>query len=160
MKSIVKPVATGTILLLLITGAILVYAFAPTYLDNYLILIVGGIMCALAIVTTADTYRCKEQVSATLVNYGFEQFKAHVTSSPIFTYRYQGQIYTTACAEVLSQRNVLKHYKEGETYTVWLCKKDPAFIKLKRRVRLFDILLFLLGLAIMALSIISVFISH
>lgn len=146
MKSVIRPIVIGTVLLFFIAGAILVYFLAPTYLDNYLIFIVGSVMCTLAIVTTAATYKCNKQVPATLVSYNFEQFKAHITSSPVFTYRYQGQTYTTACAEALSQRYVLKHYKEGEAYTVWLCEDNPTFIKLNRRVRLFDIIVFCLAL--------------
>ena len=107
--------------------------------------------------TTIDTYRCKIQVSATLVSYGFEQFKAHTTSSPILTYCFQGKTYTTACAEIFSQRYVLKHYEQGKAYTAYLCEKNPSFIKLKRGIRPFDLGLFLLGLAIMALSIITIF---
>ena len=157
MKSITKTIVISIILLFFIIGAILVYFLAPTYLDNYLIFIVGGIMCTLAIVTTVSTYRCNKQVPATLINYNFEQFKAHVTSSPIFTYQHQGNTYTTSVAEALSQRYILKHYEEGEIYTVWLCENNPTFIKLNRRVRLFDIVVFLLGLALMALSIAAIF---
>ena len=155
----IKLILFGTVAVLLTMGALLFLWLAPTYLGNYLMCIVGSIMCLLAALTTVDTYRCKIQVSATLVSYGFEQFKAHTTSSPILTYRFQEKTYTTACAEIFSQRYVLKHYEEGKVYTAYLCEKNPSFIKLKRRIRLFDLGMFLLGLAMIALSILSIFIA-
>lgn len=152
-----KLILIGTAAVLLAVGALLFLLLAPTYLGNYLICIVGGIMCLLATVNTIDTYRCKIQVSAILISYNFEQFKAHTTSSPILTYCFQGKTYTTACAEIFSQRYVLKHYEQGKAYTAYLCEKDPSFIKLKRSIRPFDLGLFLLGLAIMTLSIVTIF---
>lgn len=114
-------------------------------------------MCLVSVITTVSTYRCKTSVPAILVSYGFEQFKAHITSSPILTYSFQGKTYTTSCDETFSQRYVLKHYEEGKTYTAYLCEKNPSFIKLERRIRPFDLGLFLLGLAIMTLSIVTIF---
>ena len=128
-----------------------------TYWKSFWLFVVGSIMCWCSINIMITTYRCKEKVSAILVNYGFEQFKAHITSSPIFTYEYKGKTYTTKCADCLSQRYVLRHYKEGETYTIYLDEKNPSFIKPIRRIRLFDIILFLLGLTVIILSIVSVF---
>ena len=157
MNRITKSIIAGTALLLLITGAILIDVLAPAYLDNYLVFIVGGVLCALAISTTVDTYQCTQRVSATLVSFGFEQFKAHITSSPVFTYQYQGQTYTASCAECLSQRYVLKHYKEGESYTIYLSPKNPTWIKSQRKIRIFDVVLCLIGCAMMTLSVISVF---
>lgn len=152
-----KLILIGTAAVLLAIGALMFLWLAPTYLGNYLICIVGGIMCLLATVNTIDTYRCKIQVSAILISYNFEQFKAHTSSSPVLTYHFQGKTYTTACAEIFSQRYVLKHYEQGKAYTAYLCEKNPSFIKLKRRIRPFDLGLFLLGLAIMTLSIVTIF---
>ncbi len=147
----------GAVLFLLATCAVLIYFLAPTYLGSFFVFVVGGVMCWCSISIMIATYSCKEKVSAILVNYGFEQFKAHITSSPIFTYKYKGKTYTTKCADCLSQKYVLKHYKEGETYTIYLSEGNPSFIKPIRRIRLFDIILFLLGLTIIILSIVSVF---
>ena len=147
----------GSGLFLLIVCVCLIYFLAPTYLENFLISVVGGIMCWCSISMTTTTYRCKEKVSAKLINYGFEQFKAHTTSSPVFTYQHQGKTYTTSAAECLSRRYVLKHYKEGETYTIYISEKDPSFIKTRRHIRIFDLVLFLVGLVIIVLSIVSIF---
>lgn len=146
----------GVGLVLLAIGIALLHFFAPAYTESVVAFLVGGIMCGVAISIIAVTCNCKERVAAVLIDYGFEQFKAHITSSPIFTYRYQGKIYTTKSAECLSQRYVLKHYKKGKSYTIYISSKDPSIIKLTRRVRMHELLLFMLGLAIMILSIVSI----
>ena len=92
-------------------------------------------------------------------DYGFEQYKAHITSSPIFTYRYKEQNDETKSAECFSRRYVLKRYKEGESYTIYLSKKDPSFIKITRRVHMLEIVLFIIGLTFMIISIIEYFLS-
>ena len=130
---------------------------APNYIDNLLIFMVGGAMCWIAVDTTVTTYGCREKVTALFVDYGFEQYKAHVTSSPIFTYTYRGRQYTEESAECLSQRYALKHFRKGATYTVYISAKNPALVKIGRRMRLWDALLLLLGLAVMTLSVVSVF---
>lgn len=147
----------GAGVLLFTVGMALLSFLAPAYLESFLIFSVGATMCGMSVSITADTYRCKEKVSAVMVDYGLEQFKAHVTSTPIFTYQYQGIAYTTKCAESLSQKYVLQHYRVGEVYAVYLSPKNPSFIKLTRRIRLFDAVLLLLGLAAVVLSIEAAF---
>ena len=83
-----------------------------------------------------------------MVSYGFEQFKAHITSSPIFTYTYEGKIYKGSAAESLSQKYALKHYKEGETYTVYLMKKNPKYFKLSRKIHALELSLFAIGVSL------------
>ena len=153
MKSKRKYWFIGVGVVLFAICTFLVYIFAPAYLDVFLFFAVGCVICVAAISLIVLTFSCKEKVSAVLVNYGFEQFKAHITSSPIFTYQYQGKTYTTSSAECLSRRYVLKHYKEGETYTIYISPKNPSFFKTQRKIRIFDIALFLIGLAIVILSI-------
>ena len=43
-----KPILIGTTAVLLAVGALIFLWLAPTYLGNYLMCIVGGIMCLLA----------------------------------------------------------------------------------------------------------------
>ena len=148
-------IVAGVVLFAICT--ILLYILAPSYLDNFFVFAVGCVLCSVAVDLTVNTYACKEKVSAVFINYGFEQFKAHITSSPVFTYQYQGKTYTSSAAECLSQRYVLKHYKEGESYTIYIFEKDPSFIKTRRHIRIFDLVLFLVGLVIIVLSIISIF---
>ncbi len=96
----------GAGIILFILSAVLVYFLVPACFDNFLIFLAGCILCWISTRLMVDTYRCKEKVSAKLIDYGFEQFKAHVTSSPVFTYEYQGKTYKTSSTECLSQRYV------------------------------------------------------
>jgi hypothetical protein len=157
MKSKRKYYFIGTVIFLFVLATILICIFMPEYLDSFLVFTVGCVLCGVAIVLTVDTYSCKEKVSAVFINYGFEQFKAHITSSPVFTYQYQGKTYTSSAAECLSQRYVLKHYKEGEIYTIYVSEKDPSLIKTRRHIRIFDLALFLVGVVIIVLSVVSIF---
>ena len=137
----------------LILSAFFVYFLAPAYFDNFLIFWIGCSLCWISIRPIVATYRCKEKASAKLIDYGFEQFKAHLTSSPVFTYEYQGKVYRTSAAECLSQRYALKHFKEGEIYTIYFSKGNPSFIKLSRSVRPVDIILLIIGMAMVILSV-------
>lgn len=125
------------------------------YIDNILIFLLGAIMCYIAIDTTIATYRCREQVSAVMISYGFERFKAHVVCSPIFRYTYQGKEYAEQAAESFSRRYALKHFREGESYTVYLSAQKPAFFKTRRRVRVFDVALCLSGVALIDLAVVT-----
>ena len=153
MKNKRKYWLIGVGVFLFAVCTLLIYTLALAYLDVFLVFFVGCVLCAVAIDLIVKTYSCKEKVFAVLVDYGFEQFKAHVTSSPIFTYQYQGKTYTTSSAECLSQRYVLRHYKEGETYTIYISPQNPSFFKTQRKIRIFDIALFLIGSAIAIFSI-------
>ena len=157
MKNKRKYWLIGVGVFLFAVCTLLIYILAPAYLDVFLFFFVGCVLCAVAIDLIVITYSCKEKVFAVLVDYGFEQFKAHVTSSPIFTYQYQGKTYTTSSAECLSQRYVLKHYKEGETYTIYISPKNPSFFKMQRKIHIINIALFLIGSALVILSIYSAF---
>lgn len=116
--------------------------------EYVIVLIIGVILCAVSVSIAVTTFRCKEKVSAVMVSYGFEQFKAHITSSPIFTYTYEGKIYKGSAAESLSQKYALKHYKEGETYTVYLMKKNPKYFKLSRKIHALELSLFAIGVSL------------
>ena len=154
MKNKRKYWLIGVGVFLFAVCTLLIYILAPAYLDVFLVFFVGCVLCAVAIIDLiVITYSCKEKVFAVLVDYGFERFKAHVTSLPIFTYQYQGKTYTTSSAVCLSQRYVLKHYKEGETYTIYISPKNPSWFQTQRKIRIFDIALFLIGSAIAILSI-------
>ncbi len=133
------------------------YFFAPSYIEDFLVFILGIVILSNAVTLILKTYRCKERVSALLVDYGFEQYKAHITSSPLFKYTYQGKEYTQNAAECLSQRYVLKHFKEGEMYIVYISPQNPTFLKIKRHIRIFDLILCLFGAAMIISSILSIF---
>ena len=134
---------------------IVLHIFLPEYRDRFIVFCVGVLMCIVAVSAMIDSYHCKTKVSAVLIDYGFEQFKAHITSYPIFTYRYQDKIYTEACKEALSPRYVVNHYKKDETYSIYVSVKDPTYIKLSRRVRVFDLGMLIMGLCFVALSVYS-----
>ena len=153
MKNKRKYWLIGVGVFLFAVCTLLIYILAPAYLDVFLLFFVGCVLCAVAIDLIVITYSFKEKVFAVLVGYGFERFKAHISSSPIFTYQYQGKTYTTSAAECLSLRYVLKHYKEGETYTIYISPKNPSIFITQRKIRIFDIALFLIGSAIAILSI-------
>ena len=157
MKSKRKYYFIGFGIVLLALAAFLLYFLAPVYLDSFFLFAVGCILCGSAVSLVISTYRCKEKVTAVLTDYGFEQFKAHVTSHPTFTYQYERRIYTTTAAESFSQRYILKNFKKGEAYAIYVSPQNPSFIKIRRQIRIFDILLFSFGLAAIVFSIVSVF---
>ncbi len=152
-----KTVFVAILMILIVIAAIVLHIFLPDYTDSFIVFIIGILMCIAAVSIMIDSYHCKTKVSAILMDYGFEQFKAHLTSSPVFSYSYQGKSYTESCLESLSQRYVLKHYKEGQTYDIYISAKDPTCIKLTRRIRAFELILFIIGLCMVALSIYSLF---
>ena len=152
-----KTVFVAILMILIVIAAIVLHIFLPDYTDSFIVFIIGILMCIAAVSIMIDSYHCKTKVSAILMDYGFEQFKAHVTSSPVFSYSYQGKSYTEPSRESLSQRYVLKHYKEGQAYDIYISAKDPTCIKLTQRIRAFELILFIIGLCMVALSIYSLF---
>jgi len=155
VKRKLKYCFIGAGIVLFAVCAILLYILAPNYLDHFLLFSFGFVLCGVAIEIMKDTYSCKEKVSAVLVDYGYGQIKSHRICSPVFTYQYQGKTYTSV--DVCSQRYALTHYKKGETYTIYLSPQNPSLISLQRKISIFVIALFLIGLTIMILSIWSIF---
>ncbi|MBQ8848800.1 MAG: hypothetical protein IJ011_00530 [Clostridia bacterium] len=145
---------SGVIIAVLGITIFAVQYLTPDYTENFIIFTVGAVICSIAVNFIVITYSCNERVSATMIDYGFKRYKAHIISSPIFTYRYNGTLYKENAAQSFSGRYVLKHYKEGETYTVYLNKKHPDFFKVTRRIHMFEGIMFLIGFAIMLLSFI------
>lgn len=141
----------------MIATVLLLHLFAPAYRDSFIVFAVGVILCVVAISQLLLFRSCKVKVCAIMTDYGFEQFKAHVISSPTFTYEYGGKTYTGSCCDSLSQRYVLKHYRIGEAYEIYLSKKDPAIFKAAKRIRVFACLMLASGVGIMGLSVYSVF---
>ncbi len=141
----------------LIATALLLHVFAPAYRDSFIVFAVGAILCVVAISQMLLFRSCKVKVHAVMVDYGFEQFKAHLISSPTFTYEYAGKTYTGSCMDSLSQRYVCKHYRIGESYEIYLSQKDPAIFKAAKRVRIFACLMLAFGAGIMGLSVYSAF---
>lgn len=156
MKKVNLLVEAILIALIVITTIVL-HIFSPDYRNLFIGFIIGALMCVAAASIMIDSYHCKIKVTAVLMDYGFEQYKAHITSSPVFSYSYQGKSYTETSRESLSQRYVLKHYKEGQTYNIYISTKDPTCIKLTRRIRMFELVMFIIGLFIVALSIYALF---
>ncbi len=150
-----KLIFIVSLVILSVVAVIVLENHAPYYKESVVGFAVGGYLCYLAISIMIATYRCKIKVSATMVDYGFHQFKGHLSSSPIFIYSYQGKSYRQSCWEALSQRYVLKHYKEGDKYDVYISAKNPTCIKLARRVRLFELALLAIGIFILAASVYS-----
>ena len=144
---------------LLLLGAVAVTAIwqilLPNETDAMVVFLVGTLLCAWAASCMLERYRCKIKVTALFVDYGFEQYKAHLKSFPILSYRYGEKAYTETCGEALSQGYVLQHYKKGERYDIWLSAKDPTRIVLTRRIRISELLTLLLGLSCVALSLFS-----
>ena len=79
-----KTVFVAILMILIVISAIVLHIFLPDYTDSFLVFIIGILMCIAAVSIMIDSYNCKTKVSAILMDYGFEQFKAHVTSSPVF----------------------------------------------------------------------------
>lgn len=140
-----------------VTAAAVLHIFLPDYRNAFIVFALGVFMCVKAISIMMDSYRSTVKVSAVLTDYGFERFKAHVTCSPVFSYRYQGKAYTETSREVLSSGYVLRHYKKGQIYDIVVSEKDPTCIKLARRIRLFESVMLAMGLGFVAVSVWSLF---
>ena len=146
-------------LLLLCAVAVIVcwQIFLSNHTDEVVVFLVGTLLCAWAVSCMLDRHRCRIKVSALLVDYGFEQFKAHIKSYPIFSYQYGDKTYTESCGEAFSQGYVLKHYKKGKRYDIWLSKKDPTCFLLTRRIRLSEFVMLFIGLLGVVLPLFSLF---
>ena len=150
--------AVGFSLVLVGVTAIVLQYLAPDYTAPFILCCLGIYICSAEIDSIVTTYRCNRPVSAVLTDYGLEWSRGcYRTSSPIFKYRYNGEEYETKAAECFSIRYVMKHYEKGEMYTVYLSDKNPNFIKMERRVHLYEILMFLIGLTFILLPIAAVF---
>ncbi len=143
------------LVILSVVAIIVLENHLPQYKESVIGFAVGSYFCYEAISIMIITYRCKIKVSATMIDYGFYQFKGHLHSSPIFIYSYQGKSYRQACWESLSQKYVLKHYKEGDKYDIYISAKNPTCIKLARRVHLSELALLAIGIFILAVSVYS-----
>ena len=93
-----KSIFICIILILLIV----LYFVAFNDIESFSLFTIGIVVLIFGVALILNTHRCKEKISALLVDYGFEQYKAHITSSPIFKYTYQGKEYTQKAAESLS----------------------------------------------------------
>lgn len=149
--------AVGVGLLLVGVTAIVLQYLAPDYTAPFILCCLGIYICSAEIDSIVTTYRCNQPVSAVMTDYGFEQYRGHTTSSPVFKYHYNGKDYETKAAESYFPRHVVKHYEKGGTYTIYLSDKNPSLIKMERRVHLVEIIFFLIGLTFILLPIAAVF---
>ena len=142
---------------LTVFAAAVLHIFLPAYRNAFVVFAIGVLLCVRAASMMMDSFHSTVKVSAVLTDYGFERFKSHVTSSPVFSYRYQGKAYTETSREVLSPRYAIKHYKKGEIYDIWVSAKNPTCIKLTRRIRLLESVMLAIGLGLVAASVWSLF---
>ncbi len=150
-----KYISICSIIVFVVLTIICLFAFG--IIKDTMVFIIGSIILGIGVLLIFKTIQCGEKVSALLVDYGFEQYKAHITSSPLFKYTYQGEEHTENASECLSQRYVLKHFKEGEIYTVYISPQNPSFLKINKHISIFDLILCLFGVAIIISSTLSIF---
>ena len=93
-------------------------------------------------------FMCREQVTAIYMGarpcrggrYGWTYY------DPFFAYRYENYSYQNTTGEVYSRRKLLKKYKEGSDYPIYLNPRNPGSIRTKRMPQKTDVLLICIGL--------------
>lgn len=109
----------------------------------------GGMFMGIGIYQgIAKPLLCREQITAIYMGaracrggrYGRTYY------DPIFAYRYDNYSYQNTTGEVYSRRKLLKKYKEGSDYPIYLNPRNPGSIRTKRTPQKTDVLLICIGL--------------
>lgn len=105
----------------------------------------SGALFFMGISNVRNRYSCKEKVNAVCVKL-YTIIRQNVgLSNARFEYDYAGKKrYSTALEDL--NRKQWKHFKEGETYTIYVNPKKPEMIRCTKTIlRLRDLILILFG---------------
>ena len=119
----------------------------------------GGMFLGIGIYQgIAKPLLCREQITAIYMGarpcrggrYGWTYY------DPIFAYRYENYSYQNTTGEVYSRRKLLKKYKEGSDYPIYLNPRNPGSIRTKRMPQKTDVLLICIGLLCVSVALAEV----
>lgn len=74
---------------------------------------------------------------------------------PVFAYRYRNVSYENSVGEVYSRRRLMREYREGCDYPIYLNPKSPGMICTRRRPQGADILLICIGIVCMGAPVLA-----